>query len=151
MVTINKIYDRLLELINHYEYYLSNNEALLNIIIDNSSISFYLNDDELILAFQPKEEDALNYLGVKIITKIYANVLMHLEENRIYNKHKKVNVYILDEKVLDIVRKLILIQEGAPITTDDINKYVKAPNKIYPNSFDYLLKERIAITKKYLN
>lgn len=159
MVSATLIYQKLEELVNYYENYLNkNNEAFVDIIIDDDSISFYLLDkiheDNFIISFNEKDFNTFMFLSIKIIVKIFGNVLMHLDGVTLYNNvhRKNIKISVLNEKVYKLVKKIIDVQEKEFINDDlelikELNK--KASLK-YPEDFMEILSERVNISKKIL-
>ena len=157
MIKVDKIYKKKEELIIFYQNYLDNHEdASLDILIDDDSISFYLSDREkediFIITFNEEDIDTFNYLSIKIIIKIFGNVLMHLDGITLYNdKHKKnIRINILNDRIYDIVKKIIEVQDKVFINDDlplvvDLNKKVKLS---YPEEFMDILNKRIELSKK---
>ncbi len=159
MITVNTIYLKIAELINHYEdYLLRNNDALLNIIIENDVLSFYLSsndkEDIFIIRFDEKDKNTLYYLSLKIIVKIFGHVIMHLDDLTLHNDaHKKsIKVDILNDEVYSIVKEIVNYQESVlcieelPLVKD----LDKKTSMIYPKSFYKVLDERVNISKKML-
>ncbi len=156
---ISYIWDRINELIKIYDNYLFFHEgSSLNIVIDNDTISFYLFDDEkednFILTFDQSDKESFNYIGVKVIVRLFGNVLMYFDGITVYNKKHKENITIsiLNNDIKDIILKIISVQENEFINDDNkllIDLKNKAKRK-YPEEFVKLLNKRIDVSKEYL-
>ena len=159
MKKAGEIFGLLGELLDYYEYYLMKHEqASLNIIIEDDAISFYLSsnnlDDEIVIHFDKKDEDTFAYLAIKIIIKLFGQVVMHLDDNILYNNvHKKnVKIILLSDKIRKIVEGLIRIQNDEFINDNlsEVRFLTKKANKLYPEKFALELKRRIDLSKELL-
>lgn len=159
MSKVRDIYVKLEDLILFYESYIIFHEnASLDILINDDSISFYLLDgekeDNIVITFDNEEKDALNYLAILIIIKLFGKVLIHFNDGVITNdKHKKnIRITVLNEDIKSLVEKIVNIQDSEYINTDlEVVKSLESKvNKNYPKDFILTLGDRISLSKKVL-
>ena len=153
------IENRINTLLDIYERKLVDEKVLLRIYIYNDKIIFYLYwsgfIDEFIIRVPEYEEEMLLYLATKIIIRLFGKVMMHFDGKSLYNNvHlKNINVCIFNEKVKEIVNKLIELQGCEYINSNlplvkELNKQVakKKASRKYLKMLDKRLeKSRILL------
>lgn len=107
---ISEVLERLDTVYTIYERYAwGNKDTKINIIIQDNSISFYLNDnkldDEFILTFAEEETILYHYLSLEVLAIVLGNVYIHRSDNILFNNaHKSyVKMFINDEAILKIM------------------------------------------------
>ncbi len=155
MVNAKTIYEKIEELIDFYEKYLiKNKDAFLNVNLDNNNINFYIQDndkeDNLILTFNNREKDLLDYLSMKIIIKIFGNVNMHLDGITLFNKHKEnIKINVLNERIMPYINIILDILDHEYINDhlSFVQNLAKKAKKVYSSSFYHELDERVKISQ----
>jgi len=154
--------EKLVDLYNMYERYIWKFEdAKLDILIQDNSISFYVYNneedlDELIVDFSAKENNLYKYVCVRILLMLTRDCVISQEDNIFYNSvHKPyLRLIVNDDKIKDIMGELVVRQQIEIITenTDIIENIRKSVRftLFYPSKFMDKLDERIGISRKLL-
>lgn len=130
MKSIDKMLDRLYELYTVYERYIWKNEDVkLFIFLEECEISFLIyrqEKDECIpidavtLQFNDNEMNLCMYASLRYFIKIFGNVMIHKEDNVIYNdRHMPyLKMVIGNDELLQMISEIIDMQEEVFVNDD---------------------------------
>lgn len=154
--------DKIIGLYNMYDGYMWRHEdAKLNILLQENTISFYLyNDkeelDNIILTFSGKENMLYRYISIKILLEMINDVIVHIDENEFHNSILKpyLKLIVNDDGIFEIMRNLV-DRQMLEIISDDTDSVKNIRNLVinpifYPTKVIRELDERIGITRKLL-
>lgn len=144
-----------------YERYAWNHEnTIISVIIQDNSISFYLNDsnkveDELILSFDDDDRILYPYMALEVLVIVLGNVYVHRDKNILFNNAHRpyVKMYVNDNNILDLMMPIINNQNKEFIHKNMEYIQIQASNLSgYKVDNDFLdeLDSRIDIIKKVL-
>lgn len=154
--------DKIIGLYNMYDGYMWRHEdAKLNILLQENTISFYLyNDkeelDNIILTFSDKENMLYRYISIKILLEMINDVIVHIDENEFQNSILKpyLKLIVNDDGIFEIMSNLV-DRQMLEIISDDTDSVKNIRNLVinpifYPTKVIRELDERIGITRKLL-